>query len=180
VTEPESVRRLFFALWPNAEALARAVDAVATLVPRGAGRPQRPDQLHLTLEFLGSVPESRMQAVREAGAMAAASGRPGIIVLDRLEHWWRPQVLCVTASVVPESIVELVRSLRDELAARGFRPEQRQFRAHMTLARKVMHAPSPVAVEPLAWPVNEITLVESSTDPAGSRYSRLESWPLGH
>ena len=179
MTEPEPVRRLFFALWPDPAVLARAVDAVATLVPRGAGRPQRVDQLHLTLEFLGSVPESRQRALREAGALVAASGRPETILLDRLEHWRRPQVLCLTASVVPESIVALAQSIRDELEARGFRPERREFRPHLTLARKITRGPSSVAFEPLAWPVNEITLVESTTDPSGSRYSRLETWPLG-
>jgi 2'-5' RNA ligase len=65
------------------------------------------------------------------------------------------------------------------LASRGFAPERREFRPHLTLARKVTHGPSPAAVEPLAWPVNEITLVESTTDPTGSRYTRLEAWPLG-
>lgn len=180
MTGPEPARRVFFALWPTAEAQARAVDAVAALVPRGAGRPQRPDQLHLTLEFLGSVQDSRLQAVREAGAKAAAAGRSDAIVLDRLEHWRRPQVLCLTASVVPESVLVLVQSLRDELAALGFHPERREFRAHLTLARKVTRGPAPVAIEPLAWPVNEVTLVESRTEPAGSRYSRLDSWPLGH
>jgi len=180
MTGPEPARRLFFALWPDAPALARAVDAVATLVPRGAGRPQRADQLHLTLEFLGNVPESRLQAVREAGAVAATSGRHEVIVLDRVEYWRRPQVLCLTASVVPGPVGALVESLRRELALRGFTPERREFRPHLTLARKVAEGPSPVEVEPVAWPVREVTLVESRTDPDGSRYSRLAAWSLGH
>ncbi len=179
MTGREPGRRLFFALWPDAALLTRAVDAVTALVPRGVGRPQRADQLHLTLEFLGVVPESRLSAVREAGAKAAAAGRAGTIMLDRLEHWRRPQVLCLVASEVPESIVVLVQSLRDELEARGFRTERRDFRPHLTLARKVERGPGPAALEPLAWPVDELTLVESTTDPAGSRYSRLETWPLG-
>jgi len=180
MTGPEPARRLFFALWPDAPALARAVDAVATLVPRGAGRPQRADQLHLTLEFLGNVPESRLQAVREAGAVAATSGRHEVIVLDRVEYWRRPQVLCLTASVVPGPVGALVESLRRELALRGFTPERREFRPHLTLARKVADAPSPVDIEPLVWPVREVTLVESRTDPDGSRYSCLAGWPLDH
>jgi len=180
MTGPEAVRRLFFALWPDAPALARAVDAVATLVPRGAGRPQRADQLHLTLEFLGNVPESRLQAVREAGAVAATSGRHEVIVLDRVEYWRRPQVLCLTASVVPGPVGALVESLRRELELRGFTPERREFRPHLTLARKVADAPSPVDIEPLVWPVREVTLVESSTDSDGSRYSCLAAWPLDH
>jgi 2'-5' RNA ligase len=179
MSEPGPVRRLFFALWPNSAALARAMAAVASLVPLGSGRPQRADQLHLTVVFLGAVPESRLLAVREAGALAAASGRPDVITLDRLEYWRRPQVLCLAASLVPDSVVALVESLRDGLAARGFQPERREFRPHLTLARKVGDGPPSAAVEPLAWPVQELTLVESETHPAGSRYSRLDAWPLG-
>ena len=118
-----TARRLFFALWPGPDALVAATAAVHRLVPPGTGRPQRPDQLHLTLEFLGGVPEARLGSVLEAGEAVAGSATPFEIVLDRLEHWQRPQVLCLTASVVPEPLAALVRSLRTALAARGFEPE---------------------------------------------------------
>ena len=117
------VRRLFFALWPGPDAMDAASAAVRRLVPPGTGRPQRPDQLHLTLEFLGSVPEPRLVSVLEVGEAVTASASPFEIVLDRLEYWQRPQVLCLTASVVPESLAALVRSLRTALATRGFEPK---------------------------------------------------------
>jgi 2'-5' RNA ligase len=173
-----TARRLFFALWPGPEALAAAAAAVHRLVPHGTGRPQRPDQLHLTLEFLGGVPEPRLVSVLEAGTAVAGSATPFEILLDRLEHWQRPQVLCLTASVVPEPLVALVRSLRAALAVRGFEPEERSFKPHLTLARKMRMPPSAESTESLRWAAHEYSLVESITGPEGSRYERLSTWPM--
>ena len=172
--------RLFFALWPEPGTLAASVERLRGLASGGEGRPQRPDQLHLTLEFLGDVPESRLAAVLEAGAAASGNLAPFEVVLDRIEHWRRPQVLCLTAEVTPPPLVALVESLRAGLVARGFQTERRPFKAHLTLARKVRRPPGSAEVEPLVWPAHEFSLVESTTDPAGSRYQRLATWPIGH
>ena len=173
-----TARRLFFALWPGPEAVVAATAAVHRLVPPGTGRPQRPDQLHLTLEFLGGVPEPRLVSVLEVGAAVASSASPFEFALDRLEHWQRPQVLCLAASVVPEPLLELVRSLRSALAARGFDPEKRPFRPHLTLARRVRLPPPAAAVESLRWAAHEYSLVESISGPEGSRYERLSTWSM--
>jgi 2'-5' RNA ligase len=174
-----TARRLFFALWPGPDALVAATAAVQRLVPHGTGRPQRPDQLHLTLEFLGGVPEPRLVSVLEVGAAVASSATPFELALDRLEYWQRPQVFCLEASVVPEPLVALVRSLRSALAAGGFEPEKRPFRPHLTLARKVRVPPPAEAVQSLRWAAHEYSLVESITGPGGSRYERLAAWPMG-
>jgi 2'-5' RNA ligase len=173
-----TARRLFFALWPGPVAVDAASAAVHRLVPPGTGRPQRPDQLHLTLEFLGGVPQPRLVSVLEAGESVAASANPFEIVLDRLEHWQRPQVLCLTASIVPAPLAALVLALRSALAARGFEPEERAFRPHLTLARKVRLPPPAESVEPLCWAARDYSLVESIGGPQGSRYERLATWPM--
>jgi 2'-5' RNA ligase len=179
MTAPEGSRRLFFALWPDPETLARSADSVRRWAPQGAGRPQRPEQLHLTLEFLGNVPESSLGAIQAAGQDAARASEPFSIVLDRLEHWRRPQVLCLTASNLPEPLLALVAALRAGLEVRGFKPEQRPFKAHLTLARQVRRAALVVPVESLLWPARELSLVESQTGRAGSHYERIATWPLG-
>jgi 2'-5' RNA ligase len=173
-----TARRLFFAVWPGPDALVAATVAVCRLVPPGTGRPQRSDQLHLTLEFLGDVPEPRLGSVLEAGAEVAGSAAPFDLVLDRLEHWRRPQVLCLTASVVPQPLQALVGLLRLALSDRGFVPERRPFRAHLTLARKVRLPPAAGPVEPLRWAAHDYSLVESITGREGSRYERLATWPM--
>jgi 2'-5' RNA ligase len=128
----------------------------------------------VTLEFLGSVSSSRMAAAVEAAAAVTTGSFE--IVFDTVEHWRRPEVLCLVAREVPEPLAALVAQLRAGLAARGFEPERRAFRAHLTLARKVVTAVAVPPFEPIRWPARDFALVESVTDRAGSRYLPLERW----
>ena len=173
---PATSRRLFFALWPDAALRDEAVGRVAAFVPAVGARPQRPDQLHVTLVFLGRVPEHRVATVRSIGA--GVTGAPVSVALDRLEHWRKPQVLCLTASQVPPPLVALVDALRASLAATELPTETRPYRPHLTLARKVTRFDGDHEVEPLLWRADSITLVESRSDASGARYEPLASWPL--
>jgi 2'-5' RNA ligase len=169
--------RLFFALWPDAALRAAAAARVAALVPGSAGRPQRPDQLHLTLVFLGAVAEPRLAEVHAVAA--AVSAAPFAVELDRVEHWRKPRVLALCASIVPPPLQALVERLRGELAARRLPAESRPYVPHLTLARKVArYEPSAHEVEPLRWPAAAVTLVESRSLASGSHYAPLASWPL--
>jgi RNA 2',3'-cyclic 3'-phosphodiesterase len=178
-----SARRLFFALWPDDGVRARLAAAARESLPAGAGRPQRPDQLHLTLEFLGDVPESRLQDVLDAGAAAAAGAAAFELEFDLVEHWMRPQVLCLAASSTPAPLAALVQSLRSELLLRGFAVEARPFRPHVTLARRVVRAQPSAAGQslpcPLRWPARAFVLVQSVTEQKGARYVELACWPTG-
>ena len=173
---PERLRRLFFALWPSDELRATLGPRIRALQPRGAGRPQRPDQWHVTLEFLGPVPESRLAAIREAADRVRAE--PFEVTFDAIEHWRRPQVLCLVARALPPALQALVSDLRAGLAERNFEPERRPFRAHLTLTRKLARPMAVGPCEPLCWRARDFALVESITDRAGSVYSPLATWPL--
>ena len=175
-------RRLFFASWPDDAAQHRLAAAVRQFVAAGAGRSQRPDQWHLTLQFLGDVPESRLQCVLGAAASAAAGASACELEFDRLQHWERPQVLCLTAASTPEPLAALVQMLRSELLLRGFTPEERPFSPHVTLARRIRRSPPSTAgvplMRPLHWHVRAFALVQSVTSPEGARYVELASWPV--
>lgn len=180
-TRQGSARRLFFALWPDDGVRARLAVLMRELLPPGAGRPQRPDQLHLTLEFLGDIPESRLQDVLDSGAAAASGAAAFELEFDLVEHWKRPQVLCLAASSTPGPLAALAQSLRSELLLRGFTPEARPFRPHATLARRVLRAPSAAGKplqRPLRWPAHAFVLVQSVTGPEGVRYVELARWPM--
>jgi len=173
---PERLHRLFFAAWPGDELRVALAPRIRALQPPGAGRPQRPDQWHVTLEFLGPVSGLQLERVREAAAQVRAA--PCEIVFDAVEYWRRPEVLCLVARSLPPPLESLVSQLREALAALGFEPESRPFRAHLTLARKVVHPVAPVRFEPLHWPVEDFALIESVTDRSGSVYTPLAAWRL--
>ena len=78
----------------------------------------------------------------------------------------------------PPALAGLVEALRGELASRGFEPERRPYRAHLTLARKVGQAPSLAPPEPFHWPGTDFALVESVTERTGSVYQPLGAWSL--
>lgn len=175
----EPVRRLFFAAWPDDAAHGGLQEVLRRHVAAGTGRPQRPDQWHLTLQFLGDVPESRLPALFDAGAVASAGAAGCDLEFEHLEYWKRPEVLCLVAGSIPVALESLVLALRRELARRGFEAESRPFKAHVTLARKVRRPPPLVPAEPLRWAVRSLSLVQSVTERSGSRYVELASWPLG-
>ncbi|MFO7278702.1 MAG: RNA 2',3'-cyclic phosphodiesterase [Pseudomonadota bacterium] len=180
----EPTRRLYFALWPSEEERKALVHATRKIVRAAGGRRMPPGNLHITLAFLGSVPERRIPeleaaAGRAAQAFRAAGGVPVNVTLDRIEHWAKPQIVGATTSLPPRAAADLASILRRELVAAGFAPDLKPFRAHVTLVRKVARRTmSDVEMPPVTWSFTGFALVESRTTPSGSLYSIVRSWPL--
>ena len=183
----EPTRRLFFALWPEAAESAALVHAVRKAVRLSGGRPVPEANLHLTLAFLGAVPGGRVpQLCTIAGHVAAAFPRaavPLVLTLRGLAHWEQSQVLAVLVheaarGASPGSARALAGALSSEAAAAGFDPDLKPFRAHVTVARKVAHAPRASAPRPVAWSFTQFALVESRTLAEGPVYSVVESFVL--
>jgi 2'-5' RNA ligase len=171
--------RLFFALWPDDRLREALAGRVAEWTRDYPCKLQRADQWHLTVEFIGSVEAARQPALHQAAAtVAGCLSAPEEIVLDRLEHWERPQVLCVAAQAVPPRVAEWVLRLRAALAERGFAPERREFLPHLTLARKARQPVAARRVEPIRWPVGTLWLVKSHSGATGSRYEPCACWNL--
>lgn len=182
MTEAVSTRRIFFALWPSEERQRALAQATASFLDAVEGRPTPRENLHLTLVFLGSVPEdavSRVRAVAEDVSNAIrVDGKPIDLTLDRIDYWRKPQILCATATHISKTAVELAEHLKRELIDVGFAPDLKAFRAHVTFARKVMRAPAQLNATPVALTFRDFSLVESRTASAGSVYSVIDSWPL--
>jgi RNA 2',3'-cyclic 3'-phosphodiesterase len=174
-----STRRLFFALWPDPAmraALSAGIDAAMRAVC--GGRPVPLANLHVTLAFLGSVPEDSLAALLELARKLAHVGEAITVTLDTIEHWRRAEILCAAASAMPARAEELSGALKSALAAAGFRPDLKPFRAHVTLARQVRRAPADLGMPAVTWSFEEFALIESRTLPQGSSYSLVASWAL--
>lgn len=170
-------RRLFLALWPD-DALRETLTALTSGLPEAArGRRTARDNLHITLVFLGSLDMARQGCVEEV--CAATRGRSFSLSLDTLGWFPRPQVLWLGAGQIPAALRELVRDLNEGLPACGHVPETREYRAHITLARKVKRGPrQPQPMEAISWTVDRFVLVESVPEPSGVHYEVLRSWRL--
>src|SRR5687768_12541280 len=147
-------RRLFFALWPTDEFRADLVSATQNIARDSGGRVIPPENLHVTLLFLGQVPNTRVDAVQQA-ADALAHAPAFELSFDRAEVWGRANLLCLTTSTTPPAAAalgeKLSHSLRDERAEAS----EREFRPHITLARDLPRRRQPEAVQPLLMKVND-------------------------
>ncbi len=141
------------------------------------GRPVPGGNLHVTLAFLGSVPEQRLA---ELGGIArlAASGGTLELVFDHLEYWRAAQLLCALPTAVPALTAALARRLQDTLATSGFAPDLKPFRPHVTVVRKVPRPGRIAKIDAVAWSFTELALIESRTLATGALYSVVESYSL--
>ena len=172
-----SMRRLFFALWPPAVVAAGLHDAALAAQRACGGRPMRRETLHLTLAFLGAVPQSRVAAAAAAAANVAA--RPFVLELARLACWKHNRIVWAGCSDVPPALARLAADLAQALRQAGFALDARPFAVHATLVRNADCAATvPPPAAPIDWPVADFALVESHAERGASRYEVLRRWPL--
>lgn len=124
--------RLFVALELPDELRARLAALEAGV--QGA-RWVAPENLHLTLRFIGEVPEPEFQPIAEA--LAAVAGAPFQLGLKGVGQFGdRRRARVLWAGVAPADPVQRLRSgVESRLQRAGLAPEGRKFKPHVTLAR---------------------------------------------
>jgi 2'-5' RNA ligase len=173
---------LFFALWPNPALQSALVDAARNVISAAGGRPVLPQSLHVTLAFLGAVPDADLGKVAAIAAEVAnkAERTPVQLAFNAIEYWKKPQVLCATAPApaAGTSLADaLATTLKSRLVTAGFTPDLKPFRAHVTLVRKVPRGTYDRTLAPVLWSFTEFALVESLTEPGGAVYRVLKTFP---
>lgn len=195
-TGPGSNRRLFVALEPP-EPVRRRLAAVAVELRRAAGRAADdvrwvpPENVHLTLQFLGAVPEGRVRDVAAAVGAAAEASRPLSLEVrgaGGFPNARRPRVVWAGVAGEDAALEALARDLGRRLAPLGFPPEERTFSAHLTLGRARDRRGAPGLAGALAhageaagtpWRATELVLFESHLSPKGPRYEAIARAALG-
>ena len=150
--------RLFLALWPDDQtraALARCRDA---WIWDAGARPEPDERLHLTLHFLGAVPQQRLPELVDGlqfpfPRFALQLGRP---------ERWSNGVAVLGLEVVSPTLLHLHAALCDRLERLALPVDRRVFRPHVTLARNAgPGAVPPSDSAPVRWPVSGYALVQS-------------------
>src|SRR5712692_9100917 len=181
--------RLFVALEiPSTvrENLAELLKSLRSMSPQT--RWVRPENLHVTLNFLGEVPETKLAPIRSALA-GALSEQPvtldfrGLGFFPNEKH---PRVFWagIEASANLKTLAGDIDRAMEEL---GIPREQRPFSPHLTLAR----FEPPRLAEKLRAAIREnvardfgmlrtsqFHLIESKLKPSGAEYTTLESFPF--
>ena len=173
----ESARRLFFAYWPDAETRKSLIQATGPAVASIDGQPVAGSNLHVTLAFLGRVPSSRIPEIVRIGARG--DYQPAKLVFNRLEYWPRPKAVAALADAIPEAGQRLVDTLWERVLPLGIEREERAWRPHFTLVRRVRRPPPKLTIPALHWPGDRLALVESVSGPDGLHYTALAEWALG-
>ena len=155
--------RLFIGLWPGPIARDGLLGWRDAWSWNTAAPPVPPEQLHLTLHFIGAVPRSRLATVAPALQVAF---RPFELTIDRAASWPRGIAVLLPAAL-PERLLELHAALRAALQRLDLPVEARPFRPHVTLARHAAGATPPLQHPAVRWRVRGYALVESQTAPAG-------------
>jgi 2'-5' RNA ligase len=150
----------------------------------------RPENLHLTLRFLGSTPEDRVGALRSRVEAVARRSRPFRFTLGPPGCFGSrrsPRVLWLGIAGGAEDLAALAAGCEEAAVELGFRPEGRPWSAHLTLARGDRGGPGPGWEEDLESSglpglgddMDRITLFESKTQPGGAVHTVLWEASLG-
>ena len=165
--------RLFFAI-PVPPTQARNIQDWRRQLPC-AGNWVHEHDLHLTLAFLGQQATTRLAELR-AAADQTKRHRAFELRLDRLDIW-NDGLLHLAPSRPPMALLQLQRTLAEQLQRCGFTLEQRTYRPHLTLARHATVPTSPAAFS-FAWHVDQFALFSSNSAMIGPRYQQIGTWPL--
>lgn len=179
--------RLFLAVELPAPIRSRLADLQRDL----SGKLKRvdPENIHVTVKFLGEVAADRVGALREA------LDNPGLAPFDVearglgvFPHPGSPRVVWVGVGRGAENFVQLSRLLDQRLAPLGF-PREKRFVPHATLARvKFLAGPERAQLRELVeghrettfgeWRAGEVVLKRSDLTPSGPVYSDVARFVL--
>ena len=144
----------------------------------------RESNLHLTLKFLGEIPQSAVAHFSEAASRTVSGIQPFSIRLEQTGIFpphGQPRVLWVGVYDASGMLAELHARLEKESARFGFAPEGRAFHPHLTIARlrKPEGARTLAAIhqktvfEPAAIAVSELVVIRSELTGNAPRYTAV-------
>ncbi|MFQ5818491.1 MAG: RNA 2',3'-cyclic phosphodiesterase [Candidatus Heimdallarchaeota archaeon] len=148
----------------------------------------RPENLHFTLKFLGTTPETLVKEISAIMQRIDVKKFPVTIKeLGCFPRLSRPRVIWLGLSQGFEHLAKIAKFLDEELYTIGFEREKRLFSAHLTLARIKESRIDPQLTQQLkelqnieigTFIVAEVVLKKSTLTPKGPIYETLKTKSL--
>jgi len=126
--------RLFFALWPDNK-MQSSFYHVARQFKDEKIRLVKKSNLHITLEFLGQVSKYDQQQLIEKSNHIQVE--PFELELTSIGWWKKPGILWIGPQHIPQSLTNLVESIKQIVEQQGLETDKRSYKPHITIARKV-------------------------------------------
>jgi len=153
--------RLFIAITFNTETITRLVSLRDKLrATASKGHFTLPENIHLTLVFLGECDEKQVSYAKSAmDALEFESFKINIDSIGKFRRdggdlWW--------AGVKNNrQLTELYNVLTKNLSDFGFKIERRKFKTHITLGREIITKVSPHKIEEFGQMIDKIKLMKS-------------------
>jgi 2'-5' RNA ligase len=184
--------RAFIAIMPPV-ALHSSFVEIRSTVERQAfpWRWVQPEQVHVTMKFLGDIEPARIDAIAQAMQQAAFEQTPFTLSgygLGCFPNPLHPRVLWMGLEDPHQHLTRLHQRLEEQLTALGFAAEAHPFRPHLTLARAPRDAPGRAHLAPLLQTyrerhfgdivVSQLQLWQSQLRREGALYTLLRSVAL--
>ena len=185
--------RVFLAVDVDA-ALRRRVDAFADTC-RATGAEVSwvaPQNLHLTVKFLGDTPDARIPEVCRAAEATAQTAVPWELELagvGAFPHLGRPATLWIGGGAGSATLAKLAGGLDDALHPLGFARENRPFAVHLTFGRIRRASAGLPALKQLLKEnadtvfgrarIERLTVYASDLQRGGPVYTPLGEYPFG-
>lgn len=192
---PEKIRA-FVAIYPTAEIASRleaVQNEIETTLPRQPVKWTASTQIHLTLQFLGSIRRDMLQPFENSLKCVMSESRSFRLRAHSLgcfQNCRRPKIVWAGLDGELEPLHALKEKLDSAFKEFGCVPEERKFHAHLTLARiGDLKAPDArrlaAQVQRFAsenfgeWVPGEVCLMRSELSPHGARHHLLNAFAFG-
>lgn len=172
---PESIRQKI----QNLQAELKSFPAKVTWV--------KPENIHLTLKFLGDTEDNTIDSIGDQLAISAASFSPfkiNIGGVGAFPNFKQPRVFWVGSPTGADKLVEIAAEIDQRMNTLGFETDKRKYSAHFTIARvrdsrgigpMVKSLQSKHDFDAGEFIVNKISLIKSELTPQGPIYSVLKT-----
>lgn len=131
--------RLFIAVNLSKELVDKIKEIQKALIHSGEGiKWVPPENVHITLKFLGAIPIDKVLSIANAVKTISAKQKVFSINIKELGCFpgrKNPKIIWIGIREEKKNMVNLARQIDNEMGKLGFPKEERDFKAHLTIGR---------------------------------------------